>query len=255
MIQALTGSVALQGALTGTPSYVGLPMADLTCGLFALGGILAALYRKSVTGKGDEVEVRMYDAMASHSLSPHLAGESFVPALAPAIYPRSVSSNRKPFETADGTITVAPYTDRAWRSFLKLIDRSELLDDPRYASVHARSAHLNELYEMMIPVIKSKSSEEWMRLLEVADVPCSRVQTTQDLVNDPALYNAGLLTEHDHPTEGRIRLLNNPVRFTNAPNSIRRLPANLGAHTREVLLEHGYDSAEVEALMQEGAVR
>ncbi|GAA1548377.1 CaiB/BaiF CoA transferase family protein [Nocardioides humi] len=253
VIQALTGSVALQGELTGTPSFVGLPLADLTCGLFALSGILAALYRRSVTGEGDEVEVRMYDSMASFNLSPHLAGESFVPALAPAIYPRSVSSNRKPFATADGTITVAPYTDKAWRSFLQLIDRAELLDDPRYATVHARSAHLNELYAMMIPVIAAKPSEEWMKLLEEADVPCSRVQTTQDLVEDPALVTAGLLTEHDHPTEGRIRLLGNPVRFTHAPSSIRQLPANLGEHTREVLLGLGYEEDDVEALIGSGA--
>ncbi|MFD9665087.1 CaiB/BaiF CoA transferase family protein [Rhodococcus sp. NPDC059968] len=252
VIQALTGSVALQGELTGHPSFVGLPMADLTCGLFALGGILGALYRKSRTGEGDEVEVRMYDSMAAFNLSPHLAGESFVPALGPARYPRSVSPNRKPFDTADGVITVAPYTDKAWRSFLPLIGRAELLDDPRYATVHARSSHLNELYEIMIPVIKTKTSDEWLRLLEEADVPCSKVQTPQELVEDQALASAGLLTEHEHPTEGRIRLLNNPVRYTNAPNSIRQLPANLGEHSREILDEVGFSADEIDAMVTSG---
>lgn len=255
VIQALTGSVALQGELTGSASFVGLPMADLTCGLFALGGILGALYRKAVTAQGDEVEVRMYDSMAAFNLSPHLAGESFVPPLSPPLYARSVSPNRRPFATADGVITVAPYTDKAWRSFLPLIGRAELLADPRYATVHARSSHLNELYEIMIPIIRTRTSAEWLRMLEAADVPCSPVQTTQDLVDDPALVSAEILTEHDHPTEGRIRLLNNPVRFTNAPSSIRQLPANLGEHSREVLTEIGLSSSEVDSMIASGATR
>lgn len=254
VIQALTGSIALQGELTGKPGFVGLPMADLCSGLFALGGILAALYRRAMTGEGEEVEVRMYDCMANFNLSPHISGETFVPALSPAIYPRSVWSHRRPFATSNGSIVVSPYSDKNWRSFLRLIGREELLDDPRYSTVLVRAAHLNELYEMMTPVIASRTSEEWLELLEKADVPCSQVQTTQDLVGDPALYSAGLITEHRHPTEGGIRLLNNPVRFTNAPNSIRTLPANLGEHTREILESLGLDGAQIDQLIAGGAV-
>jgi crotonobetainyl-CoA:carnitine CoA-transferase CaiB-like acyl-CoA transferase len=249
VIQSLTGSVALQGELTGSPSYVGLPMADLTCGLFALGGILAALYRRERTGEGDEVEVRMFDSMASFNLSPHLSGHSFEPPLSPAIYPRSVSRNRRPFATSDGAICVAPYTDKEWHRFLSLIGRTELLEDPRYCNPYVRAQHLDELYQMMVPIIASTTSAEWLARLEEYDVPCSPVRTTQDLVTDPALVSAGVLSEHDHPTEGRIRLLGNPVRFTAAPNSIRRLPPNLGEHTREVLAELGWSPEQIDAMV------
>lgn len=253
VIQSLTGQVYLQGQLTGTPSYAALPLADLTCGLFALGGIVSALYRKATTGKGEEVEVRMYDSMATFSLSPHLSGHSFSPPKSEPLYPRSVSTERSPFKTTDGAICVAPYTDKAWRSFLRLIDREKLLEDPKYCNPYVRAQHLNELYAMMTPIIASKSSEEWLKLLEEADVPCSSVQTTADLVADPSLRSAGVLTEHDHPTEGKLCLMNNPVRFTQAPNSIDKLPPNLGEHSVEVLKEAGYSDAAIEKMLNEGA--
>jgi crotonobetainyl-CoA:carnitine CoA-transferase CaiB-like acyl-CoA transferase len=255
VVQSLSGVVDLQYQLNGQPSYVGLPMADLTCGLFALGGVLAALYRKQATGRGDEVEVRMYDSMASFVLSPHMAGYSFDPPLGSPIYPRSVSPNRRPFVTLDGAIAVAPYTDKAWRSFLNLVDRAEMLEDPRYATPLERAKHLDELYQMMIPLIKEKTSAEWLELLEQADVPCSPVQTTEDLVRDKVLNGpTQLMTEYEHPTEGALRLMRNPVRFTEAPGDVYRLPPNFGAHSREVLSSIGYDQQTLDALVAGGAV-
>ena len=255
VVQSLTGQVYLQGLLTGTPGYAGLPMADLVCGLFALNGILSSLYRKALTGEGEEIEVRMYDSMATFTLSPHLSGHSFSPPKSEPIYPRSVSTERSPFKTADGAICVAPYTDKAWRSFLRLIGREELLEDPRYCNPYVRARHLNELYAMMTPIIAERSSAEWLALLEAADVPCSPVQTTADLVTDPALRSAGVLTEHEHPTEGKLCLLNNPVRFTNAPGKIHKLPPNLGEHSVEILREAGLSAETIDQMIQQGATR
>jgi crotonobetainyl-CoA:carnitine CoA-transferase CaiB-like acyl-CoA transferase len=252
VVQALSGIVSLQDQLTGEPSFVGLPMADLTCGLFALGGVLGALYRRAVTGAGDEVEVRMYDAMASFTLSPHLAGWSFEPPLGEPLYPRSVSPHRRPFRTLDGSMIVAPYTDKAWRSFLTVIGRAEILDDPRYSTAFVRAQHLDELYQMMIPFIAQRTTAEWLDILEQADVPCSPVQTTADLVKDPALAAAGLLAGYRHPTEGDIRLLANPVRFTEAPSSVRRLPPNLGQDSAAILRELGYDDDTIESMAKNG---
>ena len=253
VVQSLTGQVYLQGLLTGKPSYAGLPLADLVCGLFALNGILSALYRKALTGEGEEVEVRMYDSMATFTLSPHLSGHSFNPPLSDPIYPRSVSTERSPFQTSDGAICVAPYTDKAWRSFLRLIDREGMLDDPRYCNPYIRAKHLNDLYAMMTPIIAKKTSAEWLRLLEEADVPCSPVQTTADLVVDPALRSAGVLTEHDHPTEGKLCLMNNPVRFTNGPSRIDKLPPNLGEHSVEVLEEIGFSKDAIQKMIAGGS--
>jgi crotonobetainyl-CoA:carnitine CoA-transferase CaiB-like acyl-CoA transferase len=250
VIQALSGLASLQDRLNGQVSYVGLPMADLTVGLMALSGILASLYRRQVTGRGEEIEVRMYDAMASFVLSPHLGGWSFEPAESEPIYGRSVSPNRRPFQTADGAITVAPYTDKAWHSFLSVIGRVELLEDPRFCNTHVRWKHLDELYQMMIPVIREKTSAEWLELLEAADVPCSPVQTTDDLVRDPTLTgDDGLLSVHGHPTEGNLRLMRNPVRFTYAPGGLSRLPATLGADSAAVLAELGYSEQEIAELI------
>jgi crotonobetainyl-CoA:carnitine CoA-transferase CaiB-like acyl-CoA transferase len=254
VIQSLSGLVSLQERLNGRAGYVGLPLADLTVGLMALSGVLAALYRRRETGEGEEIEVRMYDAMASFVLSPHLGGWSFDPPDGEPIYGRSVSPNRRPFQTLDGSICVAPYTDRAWHSFLSVIGRVELLEDPRFNNTHVRWKHLDELYQMMIPVLKEKTSAEWLQLLEQADVPCSPVQTTDDLVRDPSLVG-DLLQEYEHPTEGTVRLLRNPVRFTQAPGGLRRLPPTLGADSASVLAELGYSSQDIERLAEAGVTQ
>ena len=252
VIQSMTGIVSLQGELTGEPGYVALPLADLTCALFAVSGIMAALYRKRDTGQGGEVEIRMYDVMASFNLSPHLSGWSFEPPISPPIYQRSVAKNRRPFRTRDGSICLAPYTDRVWRRFLALIDRTELLNEPRFASTYERSKHLDELYAIMVPIVASRSTAEWMDLLVANDIPASPVQSTMDLVRDPTLRSAGVLGVYTHPTEGQVRLMSSPIRFSGSAGGITRMPPTLGQHSFEVLGELGYSQRELKEMAGHG---
>jgi crotonobetainyl-CoA:carnitine CoA-transferase CaiB-like acyl-CoA transferase len=170
-------------------------------------------------------------------------------------YSKCPSALRWQVTGAHAAIAVAPYTDKAWGSFLNLVDRAEMLEDPRYATPHERSKHLDQLYQMMIPLIKEKTSAEWLELLEQADVPCSPVQTTEDLVRDEVLNGrTQIMTYYEHPTEGTLRLMRNPVRFTEAPGDVYRLPPNFGAHSREVLSSIGYDQQTLDALVAGGAV-
>jgi crotonobetainyl-CoA:carnitine CoA-transferase CaiB-like acyl-CoA transferase len=252
IIQSLTGLVDLQGQLTGTPGFVGLPLADLVCGLFSLSGILAALYRRQQTGKGEEVEVRMYDAMANFVLSPHLAGWSFEPPISDPVYPRSVSPNRRPLETRDGVICICPYSDRDWRRFLDVIGRADLLADERFKATYVRNQNLDALYEIITPEVRKRSSAQWLQLLGELDIAASPIRTTRDLVTDPGLLEDNVLSLHDHPTEGRLRLLGSPVRFTESGTQDSVMPPLLGADTNDVLREVGFTEAELEELDRSG---
>jgi crotonobetainyl-CoA:carnitine CoA-transferase CaiB-like acyl-CoA transferase len=254
VIQSLSGIVALQEQLSGTPGYAPLPLSDLVCGLFGLAGILAALYRRAVSGEGEEVEVRMYDAMANFALSPHLGGWTFEPAMAPPFYPRSVSRYKHPYATADGAICIAPYSDRDWRRIFDLLNLTHLGDDPRFDSAHTRNQHLDELYEIVEPQLRARTSGEWLELFEAADIPASEIRSTDHLVRDPSLYENGVLTLDDHPSEGRIRLLGSPIRFSANPPRNDDLPPTLGADTADVLAEIGYGRDELERLSATGAI-
>jgi crotonobetainyl-CoA:carnitine CoA-transferase CaiB-like acyl-CoA transferase len=246
IIQAMSGVAYLQDRLTGKPSFIALPVADLVAGLFALSGILAALLRQRETGKGEEVEVSMYEAMAYFMLSPHLGGHCFEPPLGEPIYQRSVA-NRGPFDSADGAICMAPLTDLQWRRFLPMVGLEEVLRDPKFATIYARAQNLDQLYAMVAPRIKNRTTAEWLQLLSAESIPCAPLQTTEDLVNDAELRE-GLFDQLEHPTEGQVRLMRNPVRFTQAPGGLRWLPPPLGAHTEQILAEVGYTAEELRPL-------
>ena len=239
VVQAVTGIVDLQQRIVGEPKYVAFPVADLATGLFAVNGILAGVIRQRATGEGSDVEVRMYDAMAHFVLSPHLYGNVFEPPLAPAVYPRSAAPNKAPFRTADGWICVAPFSDRDWRQFFQAVGRADVLEDDRFSTVVARSAHLDDLYGLMRPILAERTTAEWLAVLEQADVPATTIRSVEDLARDPALEAAGVIQTVEHPTEGTLRLLANPVRFDGRAGVIRHLPPTRGRHTAEVLDEAG----------------
>lgn len=255
VIQAASGIVDLQQQLTGEPSYVGLAMADLTVGLTALSALLAGLYSRAQTGEGDEIEVRMYDSMAAFVLAGHLSGNIFDPPLGPPLNPTSIARNRRPFRTLDGVITVAPYSDSHWLRFCAAIGRPDIGSDPRFANAFERFQRLDELYVLIRPVLETRTTAEWLDTLAAHDIPCGRVNTTSDVVADPALRAAGLLAFVDHPTEGRLRLLNSPIRFAKAETRLRLAPPALGADTDDVLAEIGYSKAELSALSSKGVTR
>ena len=252
IIQAASGLVSLQEELTGAPSYIGMALADMTVGLMASAALTAALYRRAVTGDGEEVEVRMYDSMAAFVLQTHLSGSIFEPPLGPPIYPRSVARGRRPLKTADGAISVAPYTDRQWSGFYRAVGRPDIEEDSRFQGTYQRSNHLQELYQIVGELLSDEPTSHWLDEFAREDVPCYRVNTTADLLADPGLEAAGLFLQAEHPSEGPLKLLNNPLRFSQNPLRLREFPPLLGADTESVLMEVGYSIEELAALRRAG---
>jgi crotonobetainyl-CoA:carnitine CoA-transferase CaiB-like acyl-CoA transferase len=236
IIQAMSGIAALQGRNGGAgPEYVNTIIADKAAGLTAAYAIAMALYERERSGLGQAIEVPMFETLVSFTFLEHLAGETFVPAIDSMGYERVLSPHRRPYRTKDGYIGLLPYTTSQWQRFFEAAGETALANDPRVADPAERSRHINDLYAELSRIVATKTTSEWVALLQEADIPMTPVRTPDDLLEDPHLAAVDFFRRVEHPTEGRLRTLGIPVTFSRTPGSVRTLPPTLGEHTNEVL--------------------
>ena len=251
-IQAISGIAAYQGILSGTPGYCGTVVADKVTGMMAAHAITGALFSRERTGKGQSIDVPMFETMVSFALAEHMYGAAFDPPLSAPIYPRVVSRNRKPYQTADGYLSVVPYNDKQWAHFFTLLGREDLTTDYRFQDMAARTLHIDELYEILAIALTDKTTAEWQLLLTENDIPNVPIKQPEELLEDPHLEDVGFFQTAHHETEGDIRMTAPPVTYSGTPASIHSLAPTLGQHTTEILMEFGFSDAEIEKLSQKG---
>ena len=193
LIQAATGLPQAVAMGTGDiPRYLPLTIADRSVGLYAFGVICAALYAQARTGKGQRVDVPMFETMVPYVMGDHLYGETFVPPKGGFGYPRLLSPERRPYRTRDGHVCCLIYHDHHWRAFLKVIGKPELYDsDPRFADITTRTAHITDLYTMVSDEMARRTTAEWQDLLKEADIPVFPMHTFESLLEDPHLHDPG----------------------------------------------------------------
>ena len=238
IIQAMSGIAALQGRNAGTgPEYVNTILADKAAGLTAAYAIAMALYERERSGKGQSIEVPMYETIVSFTLLEHMAGETFVPAVDSMGYERVLSPNRKPYRTRDGYIGLLPYTTAQWQRFFNAAGEDALAADPRVTDASQRSQNINALYAELARIVATRTTAEWVALLKDADIPMTPVRTPDELLKDPHLAALEFFREVEHPTEGRMRTIGIPVTFSRTPGAVRRLPPRLDEHRDEILKE------------------
>jgi len=237
-IQAASGLAWIQGAGgEETPCYMNSVIADKVVALYVSNAIVSALYAREKTGRGQAVEVPMFECMTAFLAPEHLAGMTFVPSEGPAGYSRLLNEYRRPFRSSDGYMSVVPYTDGQWQRFFELTSQPNLANDIRFSTATERSKHFPELYSYVEEVLIEHTTDEWTQLLTQADIPFARVNSMADLLADPHLAACGFWQECEHPSEGQIVQAGIPVRFSDTPSKIRRHAPRLGEHTEEILQE------------------
>lgn len=235
-IQAECGLPAVQQQLTGEASYVGTIMADKVAGLTALYATTMALFHRERTGEGQEVEVSMFETMASFMLVEHANGAMFDPPLGPAVYPRAVTPNRKPYETKDGHIAALIYNDKHWNAF---IDRVlPPWNSPEYATLEQRAKQIDTVYAMVAQTLKERTTAEWLDLFAELEIPAAPMLTPDELFENEHLKAVGLFETIDTP-HGQVRMPGVPTWFSRTPGRIAGYAPELGADTAEVLAELG----------------
>ncbi len=254
LIQAGAGFSDVMARATGAaPRYLPVTLADRTVGLYAFGVICAALYAREQTGRGQRIDVPMFETMVPQLLGDHLYGQTFVPAQGGFGYPRLLSPERRPYATRDGHVCCLIYTDAQWRAFLTAIGQPDLFDtDPRLANLATRTRHIDALYGMVAQEMASRTTAEWQALLG-DDIPVFPMHTLESLLHDEHLADIGFFSESEHPHVGRIRQMAVPSEWSATPPPEPTPAPRAGEHSRAVLREIGYDDARIDALMQAGA--
>jgi len=256
LIQGAAGIPALlkaQGA--ETPRYAPIIVADRSVGQQVASAVSAALYHREKTGKGQRVDVPMFEHLLQIVLGEHLGGYTFEPQVGEPGYARMLAPDRRPYPTRDGYVCALIYNDKQWAAFFKVIGRPEMAADKRYSTQEARSKHYDTAYAFVAEEMKKRSTAEWIEALEGADIPVQRMNSLADIVADPHLAATGFFRTLEHPTEGRIRSMAVPSEWSESPPEYRRHAPRLGEHTREVLAEAGLPEAAIERLLASGAAK
>lgn len=253
VIQGQSGFASLMSAIAGEPRYAPTIIADKTTALSLVGAITAALYAREKTGRGQFVEVPMFESMVSFILAEHLFGHAFAPPKGSLGYTRVLGAWRRPYKTKDGYLCMMAYTEPQWRKFWKMVGKPEIGDDPRFCNIAARSHNVVALYELAGACLLDKTTDEWLKLLREQDIPSARVSSLDEVMADPQLAATGFFKHATHPTEGEILYTDLPVRFSDSGTSTGRLQPRLGEHSIDVLREAGLSESEINALLASGA--
>ncbi len=255
LIQGAVSLPSLVGQVIGEPRYLPTNICDRTTGLTAVYTVTSALYARERTGRGQAIEVPMFETMTQFVLSDHMFGETFDPPMGSAGYVRLLAKDRRPCKTRDGYVCVLIYIDKHWKSFCNMIGREDLLVDPRFADMGSRTQNVDALYAFVTETMATRTTAEWLEALEKADIPVMPLHTPSSLMQDPHLKEVGFFEWVEHPSEGRIRSMGIPTTWSDTPPAIRRHAPLLGENTAEVLEEAGYSRQEIDGLMSTGAAR
>jgi crotonobetainyl-CoA:carnitine CoA-transferase CaiB-like acyl-CoA transferase len=253
--QGMSGLMSITGEGPGRPPVKGgAPVTDITAGILAAMGILAAYIHRLKTGQGQEVDTSLFEAGITQTywqsaiylatgISPGPLGSAH-PLMAPY----------QAFQTRDGWLNVGSANQANWERLLKVLEAEALGRDPRFAENAGRINNLLDLVGALTPYFQQRTTAEWLERLEAAGVPAGPVLSIAEMHADPQTQARQMVVEVKHSRLGPVETLGLPVKFSATPGGPQRGAPVLGEHTREILREYDYEETEIDALIESGAV-
>lgn len=247
--QGMSGVMGLTGEGPGRPPVkAGVPVGDMTAGILAAMGILAAYTHRLKTGRGQRVETSLLEASIGYTAWASAIYFATGVSQGPLGSAHPLSAPYQAFPTADGWINIGAANQANWLRLTEVIGAPELASDPRFADNAARLKNLPALVEILTPRFRARPTAEWLTRLEAAGVPAGPVLSIGEMLNDPQVRAREMVVELNHSRVGPVRALGTPVKFSTTPARVTRAAPVLGEHTREILREYGYTDAEIDRL-------
>jgi crotonobetainyl-CoA:carnitine CoA-transferase CaiB-like acyl-CoA transferase len=250
IIQAATGLPRLSEVTVGKASFMPSIIADKVAGATIVQAVLAALLYRERTGKGQRIEVPMFDAVLAFTLVEHLS-KAAVPG-EPAGYNRIMTQTRGPHRTRDGYVALMPYTDAHWHRLFAAVGREELLDQPWYRDHATRLQNAEHVYAELAAIAAERTTGEWLELCDREGIPANPVPSLDEILADDSLHR-GMVSLADHPEVGKYRVIGPGMILDESPATVRRPAPLRSQHTAEVLAEVGYTATEISAMVADGA--
>jgi crotonobetainyl-CoA:carnitine CoA-transferase CaiB-like acyl-CoA transferase len=251
VLQGMGGLMSITGEAGGPPVKVGVPIADITAGMFAAYGIAIALFTREKTGSGQMVDISLLDGQVA--LLTYRAGSFF----ASGEIPERIGSGHpvivpyQAFKAKDVFINIAVGNDQLWGKFCKAVGLESIMNDPRFATNAQRVQNRDAVVKAVGDLIATKNGEEWLKILTDAGIPCGPIYTVDKIFSDPQIIHRQMVAELQHPKAGTIKVTGNPVKLSDTPGEITVPPPLLGQHTQEVLEGLGYSANDIEELRRE----
>jgi crotonobetainyl-CoA:carnitine CoA-transferase CaiB-like acyl-CoA transferase len=252
--QGMGGLMSITGLPGQGPVRVGIPVADLTAGLFCALGILTALLEREKSKKGQHITTSLLQAqifMLDFQAARWLINKD-VPKQAGNDHPTSIPTGV--FKTTDGHINIATTGGAIWQRFCRALGAEEMMNKPEYATAKARSEHRKALNEEIGTYTQHKSSAEWIDIMNKAGVPCGPIYSIDQVFADPQVQHLGIAQSVKKRDKSTLNVVGQPFTLSRTRSRIAAPPPDMGQHTNEVLKEFGFSAKEIAALHQAKAV-
>ena len=245
--QGMSGLMSITGeSKEKPPMKVGAPITDITAGLLAASGILAAIIHRNKTGEGQKVDTSLFEAGIVHTYWQSAIAGATGESPGPLGSAHPLTAPYQAFKTKDKWITIGASNQNTWLKLIKAIDREDLQENEKFSSNLNRKKNLTELVEILTTVLSKKTSSEWLKIFDNNGFPCGPINSITDMFKDPQTIDRQMILEVDNKKAGKSKAIGMPIKFSKSKTEKSKGAPNLGEHTKEIMINFGYKEKEIE---------